>query len=67
MAVTIESITAHVTHGHRAHREELVGRITRAVRAEGDIEPLPGLHLMRISQPNETAHSIAEPAFCVIA
>ena len=67
MAVTIESINEHATHRHRANREELVGRIARAVRAEGDIEPLPGLHLHRISQPNETAHSIAEPAFCVIA
>jgi len=45
----------------------LAARIAQAVRAEAVAEPLPGLHLHRASHPHERIHSIAKPAFCVIA
>lgn len=51
----------------QASREELVARLTRAVRADGAIEPLDGLRLRRISAPTELGHGVSEPCFCVIA
>lgn len=51
----------------QANREELVGRIARAMPEDGVIEPLPGLHLARLSTPSERIHSVLEPSFCVIA
>ena len=33
----------------QAHREELVERITRAIREDGTVQPLQGLHLSRSS------------------
>jgi AraC-like DNA-binding protein len=50
-----------------ANREELVERIARAVREDGTVEPLEGLHLGRASTPLERLHSVLEPSFCVIA
>jgi AraC-like DNA-binding protein len=47
--------------------EELVERIARAVPADGTVEPLPGLHLNRVSAPTEPLHSATRPSFCVIA
>jgi hypothetical protein len=54
---------------HRAHtsRDELVMRLTRAIPADGTVEPLDGLHLHRASTPTELAHGVSRPAFCVIA
>ena len=46
---------------------ELVKRISRAVREDGSIEPLRGLHLIRASAPREPVHSVYDPVFCVIA
>jgi AraC-like DNA-binding protein len=51
----------------QAHREELVERIGRAMRADGVAQPLPGLHLARSSLPMKPAHSVFEPSLCVIA
>ncbi len=47
--------------------EELVERIARAVPADGTAQPLPGLHLNRVSSPPQPLHSVSAPAFCVIA
>jgi AraC-like DNA-binding protein len=49
------------------NRVELAERIARHMREDGVAEPIQGLHLHRASRPNERIHSIAEPAFCVIA
>ena len=51
----------------QANREELVERIARAIREDGVIQPLQGLHLARLSAPLERVHSVLEPSFCVIA
>lgn len=52
--------------GQQANRMELIERIARAVPTDGSVEPLPGLHLHRVSQPRRL-HSVSTPAFCVIA
>jgi AraC-like DNA-binding protein len=57
----------HESNRAQASRDELVARIARAVRADGTIEPLKGLHLNRASAPKEPLHSVYEPVFCVIA
>ncbi len=50
-----------------ANREELVERIARAIREDGTVEPLQGLHLKRVSSPTEPVHGVSIPSFCVIA
>jgi AraC-like DNA-binding protein len=57
----------HESNRAQASRDELVARIARAVRADGTIEPLKGLHLNRACSPKEPLHSVYEPVFCVIA
>jgi AraC-like DNA-binding protein len=54
-------------HRAQANRDELVERIARAIREDGKVEPLKGLHLHRSSSPKEAVHSVSDPAFCVIA
>jgi AraC-like DNA-binding protein len=51
----------------QAHREELAERIGRAMRADGVVRPLPGLHLARSCLPLVPAHGVFEPSLCVIA
>ncbi|MCI0696081.1 AraC family transcriptional regulator [candidate division KSB1 bacterium] len=51
----------------QASRDELVELIARALREDGTVEPLKGLHLHRSSSPKEPLHSVWEPVFCVIA
>lgn len=51
----------------RANRAELVDRIARWLPGDGSVEPLKGVSLRRISAPSELRHTVAEPAFCVIA
>ena len=51
----------------QANREELVERIAQAVREDGTIQPLPGLHLSRSSLPLKPLHSVLKPSVCVIA
>jgi AraC-like DNA-binding protein len=55
------------THRTQANRDELVERIAQAIREDGKIEPLKGLHLNRASSPTEPVHTMSDPAFCVIA
>jgi AraC-like DNA-binding protein len=50
-----------------AHREELVERIARAIRADGTAQPLEGLHLSRGSVPLRPVHSVVGPSLCVVA
>lgn len=49
------------------YRGELVDRIVRFLPQDGRKEPLPGLHLVRLSSPTNLYHSVFEPAFCVVA
>src|SRR3954452_12374973 len=51
----------------QASREELVERIARTIRDDDTIEPLPGLHLKRVSSPTEPVHGVSIPSFCVVA
>jgi AraC-like DNA-binding protein len=50
-----------------AYRQELAGRIARAVPQDAEVEPLKGLYLWRSSRPSEPCHAVSEPSFCVIA
>ena len=51
----------------QANREELVERIGQAMREDGTVQPLPGLHLSRVSLPLKPLYSVVEPSLCVIA
>ncbi len=51
----------------QANRDELKERIAQAIRQDGTIEPLKGLHFNRSSSPSECIHSVSIPAFCAIA
>ena len=51
----------------QANRDELKERIAQAIRHDGTIEPLKGLHFNRSSSPSEACHSVSIPAFCAIA
>lgn len=64
--ITMSSMNRE-TQRAQANREELVERVARAVRADGTVEPLPGVRLHRTSAPKEPLHNVFDPAFCVIA
>ncbi len=51
----------------QANRDELTERIAQAIRQDGTIEPLKGLHFNRSSSPSECIYSVSIPAFCAIA
>ena len=51
----------------QANREELVERIGRAMREDGTVQPLEGLHLIRLSWPRASIYGVMEPSLCVIA
>jgi AraC-like DNA-binding protein len=51
----------------QANRDELTEQIVQAIRQDGTIEPLKGVHFNRSSSPSECLHSVSVPAFCVIA
>src|SRR2546427_7013929 len=51
----------------QANREELVERIARAMREDGTAQPLPGLHLNRLSSPRAPIYGVMEPSVAVIA
>jgi AraC-like DNA-binding protein len=55
------------TQRTQANRDDLVERIARAIREDGTVEPLKGLHLNRLSSPKGPLHSVYDPVFCVIA
>ncbi len=69
--VTVESIEPQQIEREaqraQASRDELVERIARAVSKDGRAEPLKGLQLHRESSTQELVHSVAVPAFAVIA
>lgn len=48
-------------------REELIERMTRAIREDGTVDPLEGLRLNRSSSPTGPIHGVSRPSFCVIA
>jgi AraC-like DNA-binding protein len=51
----------------QANREELVERVSRVLREDGTIQPLPGLRLARSSSPTAPLHGVSTPSVCVIA
>ena len=65
--VEMESMHERAELRHRANREELVWRVAHANRADGSAEPIPGLHLNRVSHASERLHNVSIPSFCVIA
>ncbi len=67
MNVMIHQPAEHEAVLLQANREELVVRIGRAIREDGTVQPLQGLHLARSSSPLEPVHSVVEPSVCVIA
>jgi len=70
-AVMVDSVKPQLiereAHRAQASRDELVERIARAVAKDGRTEPLKGLQLHRESSTQELVHSVALPAFAVIA
>jgi len=54
-------------HRAQANRDELVGRIARAVREDGRVEPLKDMRLHRASSPTEWVHGVSDLSFCAIA
>lgn len=59
--------TEREVHRVQANREELVERIGQAVREDGTIQSMGGLHLSRSSLPLKPVHSVVEPSVCVVA
>jgi AraC-like DNA-binding protein len=59
--------TKRETDRAQDNRYELTERIAQAIRHDGTIEPLIGLHFNRSSLPSQCLHSVSVPAFCVIA
>ena len=59
--------TERNTHRVQASRDELVDLLARALREDGEAEPLKGLYLNRASSVMEPLHSMYSPVFCVIA
>ena len=53
-------------HLAQPNRDELVERITRAIREDGKVEPLKSLYLNRSSSTMESIHTVTDPSFCVI-
>jgi AraC-like DNA-binding protein len=67
MNVMIHQQAEHEAQRVQANREELVVRIGRAIREDGTVQSLQGLHLSRCSLPLKPVHSVLEPSVCVIA
>src|SRR5438105_1286258 len=67
MNVMIHQQAEHEAQRVQANREELVVRIGRAIREDGTVQSLQGLHLSRCSLPLKPLHSVLEPSVCVIA
>ena len=51
----------------RDNRAALVERLNRTLRADGTVEPLPGLYFHRVSSPTEAVYGASGLVFCVIA
>src|SRR2546427_11453634 len=67
MNVMIHKPAEHEAQRVQANREELVVRIGRAIREDGTVQSLQGLHLSRCSLPLKSVHSMLKPSACVIA
>jgi AraC-like DNA-binding protein len=67
MAVLIDQPVNRTVLRADAEREELMERLNQAVRADGTIQPLPGLYLTRASTALERLHGLVKPSLCVIA
>src|SRR5579859_6583328 len=67
MDVMIQQQAEREAQRVQANREELVERIARAVREDGTIQPLQGMHLSRSSLALKPLHSVLDPSVCVIA
>jgi AraC-like DNA-binding protein len=67
MDMTTHQPTDHEGQRIQTSREELAERIARAIQEDGTSQPLPGLHLARVSVPLQKLHSVMEPSLCVIA
>ena len=67
MTVTLLQPRSHEAERLYVQREELAERIGRAIRADGTIQPLPGLHLTRVSVPFKPILRVLKPSVCVIA
>ena len=51
----------------QASKEELVDCLAQAMRQDGAVNPMQGLHLQRNSSPMVSVHALYGPALCVIA
>jgi AraC-like DNA-binding protein len=51
----------------RDDKEELIGRMARAVPEDGTLEAFPSLSLSRSSGPTEPVQSVFPPSFCFVA
>ena len=49
------------------YRQELVEHLSQAIPADGKLEPIKGLYLLRSSSCAGAVHAVTEPSFCVIA
>jgi len=49
------------------NREELVARLMRAMPNDGSEEILPGLRLVRTSEPTDRIFGVSQPSLCIIA
>ena len=58
METIISPLLAHETNRSQAALQELAERTARAVREDGSVEPLKGLHLIRASAPKGPVHSL---------
>lgn len=67
MTVLTYPLTTGEANSPRDLRLELIERIGRMVPQDGTAEPLPGLQLRRESSTTEVGHTLAIPAFCVVA
>lgn len=54
-------------HKRRQQLAELEQRIADAITTDGVIEPIQGLRLARLSNPQEKIYGVSEPSFCVVA
>lgn len=61
------SLLERETRRLRDNAAELAERIARALPSDGSAQPLEGLFLYRASVARRPVHSVAGPAFCVIA
>ncbi|QBD74571.1 AraC family transcriptional regulator [Ktedonosporobacter rubrisoli] len=67
MSTSIKERSEREVQRLQANREELIERLTRVLRQDGMLQPLPGLHLARSSSPTAPLHGISIPSVCVIA